>query len=367
MKIFGAAVLSLILASCNKSSVAQKENTTPFFIRGLDLSFTPEMEENLVKYYDGNTAKPLLQLVKDKGINTVRIRIWNKPSNIYSSLAEVTALAQRVKQAGLKFWLDFHYSDYWADPGKQNKPASWAAANFQQLQDSVYVYTKSTMAYLIANNATPDYVQVGNEINNGILWDDGKIYTTPAGNWTNFTALLKRGVQAVRDAGKDCKIIIHFAGYDGADYFYQHVAAASLDYDIIGLSYYPWWHGKSFDGLQAVIKTLETTYKKPVMIAETAYPFTMQWDDNTNNIFGAADMLYPGYEATAEGQALFTKKLMAVEHSNTYKNHAGICWWAPEWIAFKGNTATDGSPWENLCLFDFSNKALPALEAIGKD
>ena len=163
---------------------------------------------------------------------------------------------------------------------------------------------------------------------------------------------------------KSSKIILHFAGVEGADWFFDLVK--SMDYDIMGLSYYPKWHGKSIDSLKARMDYLVHTHGKQVLIAETAYPFTMDWNDMTNNIVGTEDMLIlPDYPPTPEGQQKFIRKMRTL--SQEVDNGIGFCYWGAELIAWKGKESTEGSPWENQALFDFDYKALPVLEEFKTD
>ena len=337
----------LWMAACQKPSTVPKNDT---FLRGADLSKLPELEKAGVVYYNSKGMEQnALEIFKAYGLNTVRIRLWVHPSGTNSSLPEVTAFAKRVHKAGLKVWLDLHYSDTWADPGRQPKPAAWKNLNFSQLKDSVFAYTLHVVKII-----QPEYVQTGNEINNGFLWDDGRI-THPV----QFTDLLKKATAAVRKANPRIQIILHYAGYQGADWFFGLIAQYHVDYDIIGLSYYPWWHGKSLDILQLTLNQLSEKYGKKVVIAETAYPFTLSWNDDTHNIAGETSQLIPGYPATPSGQEAFLRKLRTIEES--ISDSGGFCYWEPEWVSVKGPQVTLGSSWENLALFDFKNKTLPAM------
>jgi len=337
--------LSLVVA-CKKPVNPVKDT----FIRGADLSKLPELEEEGVPYYNSKgQAENALKIFEDNGLNTVRLRLWVHPAGTHSSLQEVAAFSKRIHKAGLKVWLDLHYSDTWADPGQQIKPAAWKNLNLQQLEDSVYAYTLHVVKIV-----QPEYVQVGNEINNGFLWNDGRV-SHPA----QFAALLQKGTSAIRHADNSTRIIMHFAGYKGADWFFGLLKSWHTDYDIIGLSYYPWWHGKSLDTLQMVIQQLGENYHKKVVIAETAYPFTLSWNDWTNNFIGETSQLIPQFPATAAGQEAFLWKLRTILQSSP--DGAGFCYWEPEWVSYKGPQFTVGSPWENLALFDFQNKVLPSM------
>ncbi len=367
-------ILSLLIVSilaCKKPAdeiIVQPPVPVPVydFIRGLDLSFSPEIAGYNIAYKDNGATKDILQIAKAKGINTIRLRIWNNPSTAHSSLEEIAAYAKQIKAAGLKFWLDFHYSDTWADPGSQTKPAAWNGIGLTQLQDSVYAFTKNTILYLAQQNTAPDYVETGNEINSGFLWNEGKILGATDANWGNFISLLKQGIKATREAAPNAKIIIHIAGYDYAQQFFDNLESAGTDYDIIGLSYYPWWHGKDMNAMEQNIQTITTRFKKPVLIAETAYQFTFGYNDYTHNIAGSAEQTISTYPATPQGQAQFISALVSSVKKAVDKDYFGVCYWAADWVAFKGPTATDGSPWENLALFDFENNALPALDSLGK-
>ncbi len=367
--ILGAIVF--ILFSCSKggvdpSPVTVPEPQTPYFVRGLDLSFTPEIEMTGTEFYSGGVSKYILQIAKDKGINTIRLRLWNDPANNHSDLEEVVKFARVIKSYELKFWLDLHYSDTWADPGAQTKPASWQALNISLLKDSVYAFTGNALRTLQLNNALPDYIQIGNEINSGFLWNDGKVNSVNDSNWDNFQDLLNEGIRATREVNPGIKIILHVAGYDYAEQFFYKLTQKNTDYDIIGLSYYPWWHGKDLNVFGTTAGKLVKQFNKPVLIAETAYPYTLDWDDNTNNIIGSNSQLSNGYLATIEGQAKFISDLVTIVKSKVTLDHGGICYWAPDWVAYKGPLSTEGSSWENLALFDFQHNALPAFDSLGQ-
>lgn len=370
MRFFYASLIIFLSLSCEQSKTPvtlPEPADSNYFIRGLDLSFTTEMLQHGVKYKDGSVVKNLLELAREKGINTIRLRLWNNPADGHSALAEVAVFAQQVKSSGLNFWLDFHYSDTWADPGQQAKPAAWKNLTYSALKDSVYAFTTNTLQYLSDAGASPDFVETGNEINNGFLWNDGKLYDNGITRWQQFTELLQAATEGVRDAAPDAKIIVHYAGYEGAEAFYDSLDNYTSDFDIIGLSYYAWWHGKSINTLQQAMETLTTRYHKPVMIAETAYPFTLGWNDNTHNITGTQDQLINGYTATPEGQEKYMQDLIAAMKASCTMDFAGVCYWAPDWVAIPTDPTYSGCAWENLALFDFSYNALPALDVLGKE
>jgi len=293
--------------------------------------------------------------LKNSGVNTIRLRLWHSPTNAHSGLNEVSAFAKEVKAKGFKLYITIHYSDTWADPGNQKKPAAWETLPLNVLGDSVYNYTKRVVLQL-----DPDIIEVGNEISNGFLWPEGKI-----ANQANFITLLKRGIQGARDATSEKrKILMHSATLDVSDWFFGVLKSNIVDYDMIGVSYYPFWSKITPNQAVKQLISLSQKYSKEAIFAETAYPFTLSWNDYTNNIMGSQDQLLSGYPATPEGQKLLFTQLRQELEKNSLG--VGFCYWAPEWVAFKGNQSTAGSAWENMALFDFENKALPALEVFNK-
>jgi len=342
----------MLVASCSQDDDIDKvpDNTNSTFISGVDISSYPEIALSNPTFYDfdGN-QKDFFTILQTNGINTIRLKLWVNPVNEHSSFNEVKQFSKFLKGKGFKVWLTLHYSDTWADPGSQETPSAWKGLDFITLKDSVYNYTKK-----VVKEIEPNYIQIGNEINSGILHPYGNI----SNNFENFIKLIQTGVSAVRDNSKECEIILHFAGIEGSEWFFNQVNP--IDYDIIGLSYYPIWHGKSIDNLKSTMRILSETKNKKILIAETAYPFTLQWNDWTNNVVGQNDQLIlPDYPATIEGQKKFIREIKSIVKST--KNGIGFCYWGAESIAWKGSQSTNASSWENQALFDFSNKALPVL------
>ena len=358
----------MFVLSCKKeippsTVIPPPQNTSKTFYRGADLSFLPEIEQAGTVFYNGGTAASVLDILKNNGCNLVRVRLWHHPLNEHSGLDEVLDFCKRIHDRGMQILLDFHYSDTWADPAHQSTPSSWASADFTGLQDSVYNYTQRVINLLIAQNTLPAIVQIGNEINNGFLWNTGKVSSNTDPNWINFVTLLNKAIAAVKsvDANNQISIMLHYAGIDGAIYFFRTIQH-NVAFDMIGISYYPWWHGKDLNTVQQQLNSL-TSLNKKIMIVETAYPFTLQWKDQTQNVVGTSEELINGYDATPDGQLAYLIKLRTIISSVSNNLGIGFCYWAPDWVAFKVATSTDGSSWENLALFDFSNNALPALQA----
>ena len=297
---------------------------------------------------------PLLTL-KNAGVNYIRIRLWNNPSNGHSNLSEVKQLATKVRNHGMKVWLTVHYSDTWADPGNQTKPIAWQNLNFSDLKSAVSVYTTQ-----VVTEIKPEIIQIGNETNDGFLWPEGKLST----NETQYLDLTNIAISSVKTANSATKIMLHFAGIsNSADWYFNKVK--NLNYDYIGISYYPVYHGTSLTDLKTKLTTLSQTYNKKIILAETSYPFTLSWNDWTNNVVGQSNQLVAGYDATASGQKNYILAIKSLVKS--VPNGHGFCYWGGEWIAFKGNQATNGSTWENQALWDFNNNALEAIQAFNKD
>ncbi|GEM_PF-86923 len=358
-------ILGCVVAACSSSEAPSPNNPNPTpdpvvpyadFMRAADLSFLPEIEgEGTVFLSNNDTPSDVIVLLRSRGCNAIRVRLWHTPADVHSSLDEVEDLVERIRTAGMKVYISLHYSDTWADPGNQTMPLAWNGLSFTDLKDSVYLYTKKVMTRL-----QPEYVQIGNEINGGMLWEAGRI-----SNLGSFFALVKEGCKAVREIKADAKIMLHFAGTQNADWFFTQAKNQNVDYDLIGLSYYPVWHGTSLDVLKSSINALITVTSKPVVLAEIAYPFTLGWNDNTNNIVGQSDQLVPGYPATPEGQKDYLLAIKTMLKQNS--KGAGFCYWGAEWVAFRGVSATDGSAAENQALFSFNIfKELPATAAFAE-
>ena len=332
--------------SCSKEEGTTK--TLPF-IKAADMSYLPLIEsEGTVFYNNQLVAEDALQTLKKSGCNTIRIRLWHSPSDHHSGFNEVKLLAQRVKSLGMKVWLTVHYSDTWADPGQQSKPSVWNNLSFNQLKSQFEQYTQQ-----IVNQIHPDIIQIGNEINNGFVFPEGNL----TNNESQFLSLLASASNVIRTQSPSTKIMLHYAGIQGASWFFSKTAA--IDYDYIGLSYYPVWHGTDLNLLQQTLTSLGQTYSKKVLIAETSYPFTLGWNDWTNNVLGQTNQLHPNYPATLDGQKNFLEQIKTTIQQTP--NGVGFCYWGAEWIAFRGTQASNGSSWENQALWDFNHKSVPAM------
>jgi arabinogalactan endo-1,4-beta-galactosidase len=344
-------VLTLFSCSSDDNNPTEPPVATDDFIRGADMSYLPLIESEGTIYKHDGVAEDAITTLKNAGCNAIRIRLWKNPVDGHSGLTEVKAFAQRVRAAGLKVWLTVHYSDTWADPGAQAKPVAWQSQNFNTLKTSVTDYTSEIMTEI-----NPDIIQIGNETNDGMLWPEGKL----SANENQYLQLVSAAVTAVRAKSSTTKIMMHYAGIAGADYYFDKIK--TVDFDYIGLSYYPIWHGKSLVDLQNKMNTLGSLYNKKVIIAETSYPFTFGYNDYTNNIIGLDSQIIPAFQPTNTGQKGF---LSAIK--NTVKqssNGIGFCYWGSEWVAFRGPTSPNGSSWENQALWDFNNNSLPVMDAF---
>ena len=251
-------------------------------MRGADVSTGQRASDVGARYYyaDGTEGHPL-DILKSVGVNYVRLRIWNNPGSGYNNKDKVLRYARTVKARGLKLMVDFHYSDSWADHGKQVKPAAWANHKFSRLVTDVYDYTYDVCTSLKAQGTTPDSVQIGNEINAGMLWDDGRVVNNEV---TNLGPLLMAGFNAAKACDNAIQVVIHAANKEGGVHrLYDALRARGVKWDITGLSYYCYWRCR-LPSLAGVVSGLRARYGKPVIIAETAYPRTMVDADSTPNV-----------------------------------------------------------------------------------
>ncbi len=355
--------LSLVLSLCLTNSLDAQ--TT--FYRGADLSFAQQLENNGAVFKDNGTQQDILDIFKNHGVNIIRLRLWYDPQNGYNDLFQTLAMARRIKTKGLKLLLDIHYSDTWADAGHQTKPAAWQNLSYTVLKDSVYQYTRRVIQALKSQNTLPSIVQIGNEVTSGMLWDTGRVGGSfdNSSQWAQFAGLLNVGIKGVKDVEPKpdtVKIMIHIdrgGDFAGAKWFFDNLYTQGVTYDIIGLSYYPWWHGSLTD-LTNTLDQLEARYHKPILIAETAYPWTLNYDDNVGNIVGQSNPLLPGYPATVDGQKSYLNKVFDIVHNVPDSLGIGVVYWEPDYISVPGV----GSSWENLAMFDFQGNALASMSAF---
>ena len=303
---------------------------------GGDISLLTKYEERGAIYYNENGARitNVLEYLKTKGMNAMRVRLFVDPSQagaedqgegVCQDLPFVTSLSQRIKATGMKLLLDIHYSDTWTDPGQHSTPSSWTVTS--ALADSVYSYTRRVLSTLKAAGATPDFIQVGNEVTYGMMWPTGRCYPSGAnygnGTFATFANYLKQGIRACRELCPNAQIVIHteMGRVSNVTSFYQTLESYTTDFDIIGLSYYPYWHG-NLSVLDGLLTTLETSYPgKKIQIVETGYPHAYYPSD-------ASYDLQSTWPATEAGQKAFTTALVATLNAHSSVN--GLYWWFPE-------------------------------------
>jgi len=330
------------------------------YFQGADLSFVPELEACGVKWSENSVQKDIFTIFKDHGANTIRFRIWHTPESGHNGFTETDSLIARAKRSGFKVMLDFHYSDTWTDPSIQTCPAAWSkvVSNNSALADSIYNYTKAVLTKLKNNNRMPDLVQVGNETNGGLCFSGDGTVTWPL-DMTRQKLLFNAGIKAVREVDSTCKIILHVADPQHAEWWVgEFYNGGVTDFDIIGISYYPLWHtAKTLTQVGYIITTLKKTYTKDVMIVETGLPWSSSWDDNVTNVM-SGDTMPDGTSSSAAKQAAWLVALTKEVYSS---GGIGVIYWEPAWVAsHAANCPADfsGSTWENLTFFDFNNNLM---------
>ena len=341
-----------------------KANAMDFYT-GCDLSTLIEVEENGGIFYN-EAGKPtdVLAILKENGINSIRIRIWNDPvdsnGNPYASghndLETAILIGKRASNMGMRVFIDFHYSDYWADPSVQEVPKAWKTLNIDEKKLALYTYTKESLQTLLDNGVNVTMVQIGNETTSGLAGET---------EWENITTLMSYGSKAVREISlennREILVAMHFTGYQGFDWYASQLNFYNVDYDVFAASYYPYWHG-SLDGLHNSLQSIIDTYEKKVLIAEFAYPYNFTNQDNLNNNISFGSSLSFPYTVNKTGQAECI--------SDIYKTATalgddclGLFYWEPAWIAIPDSDYV-GSTWENQALFDKDGNPLPGLRSF---
>ena len=354
MKRFYLLIVSALLAVFSGNAITR-------YVGG-DVSLLPKYEQHGAIYYNeqGTRITDVLGYLKAEGLNAMRVRLFVDPSQagaedqgegVCQDLPFVLALSQRIKAAGFHLLLDIHYSDTWTDPGQHSTPSSWTVTS--ALGDSVYSYTCRVLNALISVGAEPDFIQVGNEVTYGMLWPTGHCYPSGAnygnGTFDNFANYLKQGIKACREVCPRAKIVVHteMSRASNVISFYEVLRNYTTDFDIIGLSYYPYWHG-GLSVLDNLLTTLETSYpSKKIQIVETGYPHAYYPT-------GANYDLQSTWPATEEGQRVFTSDLIQLLNAHASVN--GLYWWFPEanefGISYSNHVTTD---WYNCGWWDNQN------------
>jgi arabinogalactan endo-1,4-beta-galactosidase len=338
-------LLSILLLSCVGISASCKDKNKPkpptppvavdYLAKGGDVSWLPQMEATGFKFFESDgTETDCLVILKNRGMNTVRLRVFVNPSshpqNGHCSKEETVAMAVRAKELGMRVMIDFHYSDTWADPGNQTKPAAWANCTFAALKDSVYQHTYEVLNALKTAGVTPEWVQIGNEIPGGMLW--------PEGSYTNFgqlSALVNKGYDATKDIDSNIKVIVHIdKGNDNSRFrwFFDLAVANGMKFDVIGASYYPYWLGSDYtatiNDLETNLNDMVTRYDKDVMVVEVGGDYTL--------VQNTQDML---------------NQVISIVRGIPGQRGIGVIYWEPE----------GAKSWSNYQLNCWQNNGKPSL------
>ncbi|HTY85569.1 MAG TPA: glycosyl hydrolase 53 family protein [Silvibacterium sp.] len=314
---------------------------------GADVSFLRQAEQNGAVFKENGTAKPVLEILKDHGYNWIRLRLFHSPADLPNNLTYTIAEAKDAKKLGFRFLLDFHYADDWADPGKQPIPKAWVGESHAQLVQSVFEYTRDTIAAFRDAGVPPDMVQIGNEITNGMLWPDGRLPE----NWDHFAELVSagiRGVDAGRGQGRRPTIMIHIersCDVEATKNFFDRLNSYGVSYDVIGQSYYPWWHGDLND-LRRNLDFMAKTYNKDIIVVEAAY----NWRPGNYRNKPAP------FPESPEGQRSFLDELDRAVRATPGGHGKGVFWWEP---AVQGDLAVRG-------FFDQQGNVLPVITAFDR-
>jgi len=346
-------------------------------VRGADLSFTPQLEAAGVRFSDKGVVQPVERIFARYGATYVRQRVWVDPPAGYSDEAAALGMALRAKQAGMNVLLDLHYSDFWADPMTQTIPASWSGQDLEALATSVHDYTRRIIATFAENGAPVDMVAIGNEISNGMLWPIGKIQKRGgAAGSAACATLLKAGIAGAREGNPNDRhlaVMIH-SEHGGSNKktraFFDRIVEHGVEFDVIGLSYYPFWRpiwGGPLARLEANLNDIAGRYGKPIVAAEVSYPWTLDNGDEFNNLISRSFHLpeRASYPPTPEGQAAFYEALRQVFLEVPDDLGTGFIVWEPEWLPGVGHEPGSGNPMDNLTMFDWNGAALPSLAAFG--
>ncbi len=361
------------------------------FVKGMDLSTLIELERCGAKYYDDGKEMDILDIMKKYDVDTIRIRLWNDPwsetGESYGAgendLKTSLEIAKRVTDAGFGVLLNFHYSDFWADPGKQFKPKAWADYGVEELEKAVYDFTAETMEVFEKEGVNITMVQVGNELSNGLLWPEGKVP-----NYDNIAKFVNAGIRGVRKVDGEVPIMIHLDNGGKNELYrewFDNFMQRGEDFQIIGLSYYPFWHG-TLDMLEYNMNDIAKRYGKDLIVAEVSMGYTMEdykeyekLSDEERKGYATRQELVEKieYPMTIQGQYDFMQDFLnRISHIADNKGR-GFFYWEPAWIPVHGSGwATPaslkyiqdpgpcGNEWANQALFDYKGNALPTLQLI---
>ena len=380
--------------------VEKVENLPEDFILGMDASCVPSLEAGGVKYYDHEgKEKDVYEILSENGINYIRVRVWNDPfdanGNGYGGgncdIDNAVAIGKRATQYGMKLLVNFHYSDFWADPGKQMVPKAWKSMTIEEKTEALYQYTKDCLKKLVDAGVDVGMVQIGNETNGAMCGEN----SSALGGWQKIMQLMSAGSKAVREVCPGALVAVHFANPEKVtnyDSYAKNLDYYGVDYDVFASSYYPFWHG-TLDNLAQVLNKVSDTYGKKVMVAETSYAFTAEDTDFSGNTIGDGGGIVKDYPFTQQGQANLVRNVIDTV-VNKMTNGIGVFYWEGTWISAGGasweeNSALwqkNGSGWassyaaeydpddagqwyggcavDNQAFFDASGHALESLKVF---
>ena len=359
-------IATLVIMACSKSNNDGNSTDTPTppepadtlaYMVGGDFSITEKMLASGGTYSINGVEQNPWEIFSQNGYNYARLRLFNAPNfegPVCQDIDYVIESALLAKEQGMKILLDFHYSDTWADPQHQHVPAAWSDLDLATLADSTYAFTLKSVEQMNAAGVCPDMVQIGNEITVGMMWPIGEIYKTTGEDWVGFTTLLKAGLESIEtfnNANHNVLTMVHVdqgGKRDVVEYFYNKMASYGVEFDIIGLSFYPWWHG-SFGNLREVLNFITIAYEQDVVIVETAYYSEGYYPE---------DYLSKPFEPTQQGQYDFLEELYNI--SLEYENVKGIFYWKPDGLEVAGSGVT----YLGRSLFSPEGDANPAISVF---
>lgn len=328
-------------------TVGEVVNMPEDFIMGMDASCVPALEDGGVRYYDmDGTEKDVYAILSENGINYIRVRIWNDPFDSEGhgygggncDIHNAVEIGKRATAQGMKLLVNFHYSDFWADPGKQMVPKAWQEMDLAEKAQALYQYTKESLKKLLDAGVDIGMIQVGNETNGSMCGET---------DWANIARLMSEGSRAVRECCPDALVVLHFANPESKSRYAEYgrmLKQYEVDYDVFASSYYPFWHG-TLENLSSVLTDIAVTYGKKVMVAETSYAYTSEDTDFYGNTVGEGSAA-PGYPISTEGQMKLVRDVVDTVVNKT-QNGIGVFYWEGTWIAAGGkNYEENRALWE---------------------
>lgn len=367
------------------------------FAMGVDASMVKTVEDNGGVFYNKEgVEQDVFQIMADNGVNFFRVRIWNAPYDLYGDpfgggnidTSEAIAMSKRAQAAGMNVMVDLHYSDFWADPEKQRTPNAWALKNKDELVTAVEQFTSQTLNAFKSAGVNVQAIQIGNEINNGMLFPIGKIdWANKTNSFKVLSDLLKAGIKGAKASMPDIYTVIHLANggsWDEFRAFFNEMTTNNVNYDMIGASYYPYYHG-TLENLKNNLNNIAETFKKPVIVAEMSYGFTTEYNQYSSNIYNAEMEEAGKYKTSVQGQATAIHDVVKILSEVPNKLGLGIFYWEPAWLpvpnagwatakgqawvetgdANKDGSYTDGkATWSNQALFSYTGKMLPSLQTF---